>query len=70
LRELPKTFPEAECEIGNLVYEATYLLERLADAGIIRGNGHHIRQEAAKRVLDLLKERWVEIPTETNSMGD
>lgn len=60
-KELPKTFSEAETEVLNEVYTATQLLERLADAHLIRGNGHHIRQAAARLVADLLKERWIDL---------
>jgi hypothetical protein len=44
----------------NEVYQATVMLETLANYRIIRGNGHHIRQEAARLVANLLKERWID----------
>lgn len=59
-RPLPETLEAAVAEIQNDVFAGTQLLERLADVRIIRGNGHHIRQEAARLVGELLKERWNE----------
>lgn len=50
---------EAASRLSNLVYEATELFERLEGAGLIRGNGHHMRQKVAKFATDLLEERWV-----------
>lgn len=34
---------DAVSEIGNLVYESTFLFERLEHRGVLRGNGHHMR---------------------------
>jgi hypothetical protein len=58
--KLPETMRDAEVEVMNQVYQATQVLESLADAGKLDGNGHHIRQAAARLVGDLLKVRWRE----------
>jgi hypothetical protein len=50
----------AQSEIGNLVYESTFLFERLEHRGVLRGNGHHMRQEIAEAAGNLLKERWIQ----------
>lgn len=48
----------AETEISNAVYEATYLLERLENAGKVRGNGHHARQAVALYATQEMRTRW------------
>ena len=53
-----ETAEDAVVEIQNRVYEATALFERLEFLGKVRGNGHHIRQEAARLIGELMKERW------------
>lgn len=55
---------EASSEIGNLVYEATYLFEKLEHRGVLSGNGHHMRQQIAEEAGKLLRERWRQ-PTST-----
>lgn len=60
------TLEDAKHHIENAVYEATALFERLeyekCATGVkqtkIRGNGHHIRQEASKLVSGLMEKRW------------
>ncbi len=47
-------------DLENGIYEATAVFEGLEHAGLIRGNGHHLRQEAARLVAELLDSRWVE----------
>lgn len=44
--------------ISNLVYEATALFERLEGAGLVRGNGHHMRQKVAAFAQEMVEERW------------
>jgi hypothetical protein len=46
-------------EIGNRIYEAAILFERLESAGAIRGNGHHIAQAIALHAQEVFDERWV-----------
>lgn len=48
----------ADSTLSNRVYEATALFEQLEGAGLVRGNGHHMRQEVCQFACDLLKERW------------
>lgn len=50
---------EAEAELKNKVYEATKLLETLENAGKLRGNGHHARQEVSDLAGSILKQRWI-----------
>lgn len=54
------TWREAEAELSNLVYSATFLIERLEYAGKVRGNGHHVRQEIVEFATEKLKERWID----------
>ena len=53
------TLSDAQNELGNRVYEAAMLLERLEDAGRINGNGHHVARKIAVYAVDLLTERWL-----------
>ena len=50
---------EAESAISNIVYEATELFERLEYLGLVRGNGHHIRQKLARAAMEELRSRWL-----------
>ena len=50
---------DAVSEIGNAVYEAAHLFERLEGKGKVRGNGHHIMQDVAEYARKLMRERWV-----------
>ncbi len=59
-RPLKISLEEAQRRIANAVYEATDIVERLEGAGLIWGNGHHIRQNLAQMASDTLKERWNE----------
>lgn len=54
------TLEEARREITNAVYAATALIETWEHEGMIVGNGHHIRQQAADNVADLVETRWRE----------
>lgn len=54
------TLQEAVAEIGNAVYAATDLYERLEGAGLINGNGHHMRQKVADFAQELLRQRWLD----------
>ena len=55
---------EAQSSLGNEIYEAAALVERLEcvkakDGGKrIQGNGHHIRQAIAGFASELLEQRW------------
>jgi hypothetical protein len=46
-------------DLSNAVYKATEILERLERAGLLRGNGHHLRQKVTEFATTLLRERWV-----------
>jgi hypothetical protein len=48
----------AVARIGNLVYEATALFERLEGADLVWGNGHHARQKIAAFAQHMIAERW------------
>ncbi len=52
----------ASAELGSAVYAAAILLERLEDAGKVRGNGHHMAQSVAAFATGLLAERWIADP--------
>jgi hypothetical protein len=56
----PTTLDEAKRQISNAVYAATSLVERLEHAGLLHGNGHHIRQELAAHAATVVAERWTE----------
>ena len=53
------TLDHAENDISQAIYAATELLEHLEGAGLVRGNGHHMRQKIAEQAVLLLRERWV-----------
>ena len=44
--------------VGNLMYENALIFERLENAGIVHGNGHHMAQEMARKAQDMIDERW------------
>lgn len=46
-------------DIGNDVYAASSLLERLECAGRIHGSGHCLRQELARYAGELLRKNFV-----------
>lgn len=48
----------AESALSNIVYEATQLVEKLEMAGLVRGNGHHIRQNIARFAMEELRKHW------------
>ncbi len=52
------TLIEARRQIMNAVYVATSLIETWQHQGFIIGNGHHVRQEAAALVGNLVESRW------------
>ena len=52
-------FDEIEAELLNNVYESTAILEQLENAGMLKGNGHHLRQKVSGFAQDILKERWI-----------
>ena len=57
LKEL--TLEEAQSRLDRLVYDATGFIEKLEQAGKVRGNGHHARQKIARFAMDDLAKRWV-----------
>ena len=54
------TLERAKSRLSNLVYEAAGLIEKLEQAGKVRGNGHHARQKIAQFAVDDLGSRWIE----------
>jgi phosphotransacetylase len=52
------TLEEAQAKIQNEVYAATLILEKLEVAGLVTGNGHHMRQKVAAFASEMVKERW------------
>jgi hypothetical protein len=57
-RPVQMTMKEAEAKISNDVYKATLLIEQLEGAGLILGDGHHMRQAVAAFAANLVRERW------------
>ena len=51
-------FDHARLELGNAVYEAAILCERLEDAGKLHGNGHHQAQNVARMACNQLAKVW------------
>ena len=51
---------DAQHRLGNLVYEAASLVEKLEQAGRVLGNGHHARQKIAQFAKDDLARRWTD----------
>ncbi len=49
---------EVEAVLQKAVYEATRLIEKCEKAGLIYGNGHHIRQGIADYAKSTLRMRW------------
>ena len=49
---------ELETALENRVYEAACFIERLEDAGLVLGNGHHAAQKIAAFAVADLKSRW------------
>ena len=45
-------------DIESAVLDATQVIETLEAAGLIVGNGWHIRQDIAKYAKDKVLERW------------
>ena len=52
------SFEEVRARVSNKVYEATRLIEDLEGAGVLRCNGHHVRQRIAALATDELKSIW------------
>jgi len=66
-RPISISLERAKVEVENAVYRATDLYERLEGAGLVWGNGHHMRQKIAKMASDLLEERWNEQKSDKKS---
>lgn len=56
--DVPRDLAAAEAELSNAIYAAARLLEDLEHAGLVHGNGHHMRQAVAESAVELLRERW------------
>lgn len=59
LRPAQMTLDDAKSDLSKAVYAATDIIERLEGAGLIAGNGHHLRQELARHAVDVLEKRWI-----------
>lgn len=46
--------------LGNQIYSACMAFEKLENAGILKGNGHHIAQHISMAVQNYLRERLPE----------
>ena len=56
----PSSINDATTEIENIVYTATiHFFERL-EGRRLRGDGHHMAQDAAAAVAKLVQERWID----------
>ena len=51
-------FGKIEEDVESMAYKAGLIFEVLEHTGHIIGNGHHIAQEIAEYVKQMLKERW------------
>lgn len=49
---------EAQRQLGNQIYAAAALIEKLEQAGKVSGNGHHARQKIAQFAGEDLAKRW------------
>jgi hypothetical protein len=47
-----------EHEMVNLTYQFGCLFEKLENAGMIIGNGHHMAQALSQHVKEVLAQRW------------
>jgi hypothetical protein len=57
------TLDEVVARVSTEVYKTTQFFEALETAGLIDGNGHHMRQKVAAFAADLVRERWNEKAT-------
>lgn len=51
---------DAEAVLSNDVYAATELFEHLEASGLVKGNGHHLRQAVVEFAVSELRKRWQE----------
>lgn len=59
-KKLPdEILADARTDLGNAVYKAAEIFERMERLGLIRGNGHHMRQALAEHAVKMLEERWI-----------
>jgi hypothetical protein len=52
------TLEQARAELSNALYEASELFERLEGAGLVSGNGHHLRQAVVAFAVRELDNSW------------
>ncbi len=57
--QVPSDLASAEVALSNAVYAASRQLEDFEHAGLVNGNGHHMRQTVVQAALELLRERWI-----------
>jgi len=53
------TCAQSKAHIGNIVYEAALFLEKLENAGLCYGNGHHAAQHVAAVAAGEVENRWI-----------
>ncbi len=53
------TKEDAMIEVANDVYRTCLIFEAFEGLGAVRGNGHHMAQNIAKKASDLMEERWI-----------
>lgn len=61
------TLEQAVADMGNTIYASSGLFEDLENAGHIRANGHHLRQQLAEYAQKLLRDAWAK-PDDTPSL--
>lgn len=62
----PISLEDASRALEKAIYRASVgLFENLEHRRLIYGNGHHMAQKLAGSAVEMLKERWVQVTTET-----
>ena len=61
---------DAQQRLSRSIYDASLLLEQLEGAGLVIGNGHHMRAKIAEFATNLLKERWINQETKEESNNE
>ena len=46
-------------EVERIIYEVALIFEKLEDAQVIHGNGHHMAQNLAGEAGQEIRERWL-----------
>ena len=65
------TKEQALAEVGNAIYRAALIFEKLEHDGLIVGNGHHAAQNLADQARCMLEQRWIDPKDKTaNTTSD